>query len=129
MQQAERNKPCAGESASQGNAYRQFIYLNTHYYSVKTMKNALCVILVLTIELLIISPLQAMDEIKFERGQGDNDVRMAYKLEILKSALDKTIETYGPYKISQNAPKLNTLRAQSALQEGELLNVFYSTHK
>jgi hypothetical protein len=49
---------------------------------------------------------------------------MDYKIEILRTAMEKTIADYGPYTISTEAPILNALRAQQALQDGELINVY-----
>lgn len=66
----------------------------------------------------------AIDEVRFEQGQSANDVRMAFKLAILQAALEKTRESYGAYRISTNAPQMNTLRAQAALKEGEIINVY-----
>lgn len=86
--------------------------------------NILTVIALLWFLLFTATPSLALDEIRFESGQGENDVRMAYKLEILRAAMEKTIAGYGPYTISTDAPELNALRAQTALQEGQTINVF-----
>lgn len=74
--------------------------------------------------LVFSSLLCAVDIVKFESGQSQNDSRMAYKLEVIKSALELTRDTYGPYLISTAAPKMNSLQAMRQLQNGELLNVF-----
>ncbi len=74
--------------------------------------------------LLSVTSSLAMQEVRFEKGEGENDVRMAYKFAILRAALDKTIPDYGPYTLSNDAPFLNTLRARQALQEGKIINVF-----
>lgn len=66
----------------------------------------------------------AQQEIRFEKGQSEHDVRMAFKLAVLQTAMEKTVPKYGPYTITTNAPTLNTLRAKTALQEGRLLNVY-----
>ena len=77
----------------------------------------------LLLSLIFSTYLSANDEIRFEKGQSVNDVRMAYKLEILRTAMEKTLPGYGPYTISTNAT-LNTLRAQLAIQEGKAINVY-----
>jgi ABC-type amino acid transport substrate-binding protein len=74
--------------------------------------------------LILAIPSLAIQEVRFEKGEGENDVRMAYKVAILRAALDKTIADYGPYTLSTDAPMLNTLRARQALQDGEIINVF-----
>lgn len=68
--------------------------------------------------------LLAVDIVKFEAGQSQNDARMAYKIEVIQSALEHTKDTYGPYLISTSAPLMNSLQAMRQLQNGELLNVF-----
>lgn len=77
----------------------------------------------LIITIFLAKPSFAIDEIRFEIGQNNNDVRMAYKLEILNAAMEKTAKDYGPFTISTDA-KLNTLRAQEDIQEGKIINVY-----
>ncbi len=77
----------------------------------------------LLLTLFIATPSFALQEIRFEGGQSINDVRMAYKLEVLRMAMEKTAAEYGPYSISTNA-KLNTLRAQLVIQEGDIINTY-----
>lgn len=66
----------------------------------------------------------AMDLIRFEKGQSELDIRGNYKQEALRLALDHTIENYGPYKITTDAPRMNALQARKQLETGKLLNVF-----
>lgn len=84
--------------------------------------NTILMLIWLIVFVAISSP--AMQEIRFETGQSANDVRMGYKLEILRVAMEKTVAAYGPYAISTDAPALNTLRARQALQRGEIINVY-----
>ena len=86
------------------------------------MKNS-TVITVVLLTLFVAISSHAIDEIRFEKGQSASDVRMAHKLEILHTAMDKTIPDYGPYTISADVT-LNTLRAQLAIQEGKTINVY-----
>ncbi|MDB1124359.1 hypothetical protein [Vibrio algarum] len=76
------------------------------------------------ISIFFSSLLWAVDIVKFEAGQSQNDARMAYKIEVIQSALEHTKDTYGPYLISTSAPLMNSLQAMRQLQNGELLNVF-----
>jgi hypothetical protein len=80
-------------------------------------------LLVLTL-MLATMPLSAMDNIRYEKGQSKLDVRTGYKLELLRSALDYTVDNYGPYQITTDAPRMNALQARKQLQTGKRLNVF-----
>lgn len=85
--------------------------------------NKSIVFILLWLAIFIAAPSFAIDEIRFEKGQSANDVRMAYKLEILQAAMEKTTADYGPYTISADVT-LNTFRAQLAIQDGKILNVY-----
>ena len=61
-------------------------------------------------------PIMAMDLIRFEKGQSELDIRGNYKQEALRLALDHTIENYGPYKITTDAPRMNALQARNQKQ-------------
>ncbi|WP_435328208.1 hypothetical protein [Vibrio hannami] len=67
---------------------------------------------------------KAVDIIRFESGQYDSDQRLRYKKEVLTLAMERTKDTYGPYEIRTNAPRMNSLRAIQELETGELINVF-----
>lgn len=72
----------------------------------------------------LIFPLSATDEIRYEIGQSNNDVRMQFKLELLNKALSLTMNTYGDYAIVNKVSMINNFRAIDLLQSGEELNVF-----
>lgn len=80
--------------------------------------------LILLITMLCSSYSFAIDHIRYERGQSKLDTRGAYKKAVLKLALDHTIDTYGAYKITTEAPVMNSLQAIRQLKTGEKLNVF-----
>lgn len=87
------------------------------------MKRKLLLML-LVFEILSL-PLFAMDEVKFEKGQGKDDPRMQFKLSVIEEALKHTYDEYGEYKITTNAPKMNGLRAMGEMQKKDgLLNTF-----
>ena len=66
----------------------------------------------------------AVDIVRFESGQSDLDTRILYKSEVIKSALEHTVETYGAYEFLMDVPRMNALRAMRLLEEGTSLNVF-----
>lgn len=71
------------------------------------------------------APLTAMDVVRYERGQSQLDQRVNYKREVLKAALEQTIDTHGPYQLTTNAPRMNSMQAMRQLQTGgEVLNTF-----
>jgi len=74
--------------------------------------------------IFITAPIFAMDHIKFEKGQSHLDTRSRYKTEVIRQALEHTVENYGDYKITTDAPIMNSLRARKHLETGKLLNVF-----
>jgi hypothetical protein len=68
--------------------------------------------------------LSAIDYIRYEKGQSALDPRVSYKNELLRLALEHTVDNYGPYKITNAAPRLNPLQARKQLQTGRILNVY-----
>jgi hypothetical protein len=68
--------------------------------------------------------IMAMDHVRFEKGQSAYDTRGEYKEALLRLALEHTVEDYGPYQFTTDAPWMNTLQAKKQLQTGEQLNVF-----
>lgn len=74
--------------------------------------------------LLQCQTVKALDTIRFESGQYDSDHRLLYKKEVLTLAMERTKDVFGPYEISTNAPRMNSLRAVQELETGELINVF-----
>ena len=65
-----------------------------------------------------------MDHIRYEKGQSALDTRNSYKEEVLRLALAHTVDDYGAYKITTDAPRMNALQARKQLSTGKLLNVF-----
>lgn len=53
--------------------------------------------------------------IKTMPPESDNDLRHAYKIRVIKAALDATIEQYGPYVIQTPSYSMNSLRAFNKL--------------
>jgi len=74
--------------------------------------------------LFICAPLAAMDHIRYEKGQSALDARGQYKESVLRLALEHTVDSYGPYKNTTDAPIMNALQARKQLQTGKILNVF-----
>lgn len=70
------------------------------------------------------SSIFAIDEIRFESGQVENDVRLQYKVEILEEAMKHTIEEYGDYRIWLDAPIMNNVRALEEIKKGRIINTF-----
>jgi hypothetical protein len=68
--------------------------------------------------------LPAMDHIRYEKGQSTLDTRVNYKEAVLKLALEHTVDNYGPYVITTDAPWMNSLQARKQLQSGKQLNVY-----
>lgn len=66
----------------------------------------------------------SIDEVRYEAGQSKNDVRLQFKLEILHTAMQKTTDKYGRYKIVNKTPIVNAHRAIHLMQSGKDLNVF-----
>lgn len=85
-------------------------------------KNSIIFLVFITI--IINSNISGEDIIKYEKGQSLLDVRILYKKEILKATLDHTTEKYGAYKITTDAPIMNTLQAMNQMKSGNKLNVF-----
>lgn len=81
-------------------------------------------VLLLIISALCPTQIIAMDHVRFEKGQSTYDTRGSYKEALLRLALEHTVDEYGPYQITTDAPWMNTLQARKQLQTGEQLNVF-----
>lgn len=81
---------------------------------------------ILLITITIASNVWGMDVLKYYQGEGINDVKLAQKIEVLTTALEKSQDRYGDYKIVLDAPMMNNFRATMALKEGTELNVYIS---
>ena len=67
----------------------------------------------------------AIDHIRYEKGQSTLDIRNNYKEELIRLALEHTIDLYGPYEFTTDAPIMNALQARKQLRTGgKLVNVF-----
>ena len=55
------------------------------------------------------------------------DKRGLYKNEILKLALDASIDRYGEYTLSTNGPVVSRARAKNLLSDGDIINLHVST--
>ncbi len=82
-------------------------------------------IIFLIFNLIIITfNISGEDIIKYEKGQSLLDVRILYKKEIISEALNHTVDKYGPYRITTDAPIMNSRQAMKQLKTGKKLNVF-----
>jgi hypothetical protein len=66
----------------------------------------------------------AIFEVNHIAPQSESDMRMQYDKEVLKLALEKTKEEFGPYKIS-DAGKFNYKRAEVLLENNQIKNLIY----
>jgi hypothetical protein len=73
---------------------------------------------------LINLPALAFDSVRFEQGQSKLDSRMLYKTAVIRSALEHTQDEYGPFELTTNAPRMNSLQAIRQIQSGDVINVF-----
>lgn len=75
---------------------------------------------------LLITPTEslAVDVIKVNLGQIEDDVRTHFKMELLRTALSLTQDKYGPYEIIPTAVLTRTSRAILEVNSGKKTNVF-----
>ena len=86
-------------------------------------------LVVVSLLLLIPSKLYAVDIIKLPRPQSTKDIRFNHKNEILRTALELTVNEFGPFEIRFDGPVMKRERALVAMKTGELVNVYFSPPK
>ena len=82
--------------------------------------------LALLITFLFTTSSLAAELIRHPRPAGERDLRNLYALDVLRLALDKTLESHGPYRLESIAEIMPQSRAISELAEGHYLDVLWT---
>ena len=69
----------------------------------------------------------AQTSVVYPSSISDQDTRHLDLLELLRSALDKTVTRFGPYTMSPSRLRMNEERSLVELKEGQLVNVVWSS--
>ncbi|MBI3229640.1 MAG: transporter substrate-binding domain-containing protein [Burkholderiales bacterium] len=68
-----------------------------------------------------------MLKVTYPANESANDPRFNDLIEILQTALDKTVAEYGPYQLGPSAMAMNEARYLMELREGNSINVIWSS--
>jgi len=82
--------------------------------------------LTLVYGLMLLPLAQAVDIVRFEKGQSKMDMRILFKEEVLSEALLHTVESHGPYELQLSANPMSVSRAIKQLASGNGLNVYFA---
>lgn len=63
------------------------------------------------------------------RPQSEKDMRVNYKLEVIKTALTLTEKEFGAFRITSTAPPMKRKRALGEMKTGDLINVYFGPAK
>jgi hypothetical protein len=66
-------------------------------------------------------------KVVYPADESDKDPRHLDMVEILRTALDKTVPQFGPYELAPSALRMSKARYLSALRDGSLLNVVWAS--
>lgn len=72
-------------------------------------------------------PAQAQQRFIYPANEIPNDTRFADLIELLQTALDKTVPEYGPYQLAPAAEVMSKARYLAALEDGQEPNIIWSS--